>query len=189
MDSRSHQGLGSGDSEMRFAQWVTNRAKLIILFSLNIVMVKLHCFFSGGKITLLTVYVDEIIITRSFEVKDLGNLHYFLGIKVAYNAQGIYLSQRKYVLDLLAETGMLDCRPASTTIEQNHHTIVESGGSVDKYKYQRLVGRLIYLSNTRPDIAYSISVVSQYIHDPRTSHLDVVNRILRYLKSCWDSVL
>ena len=74
-----------------------------------------------GKVV---VYVDDIVIignneeemlclkkalSRSFEVKDLGNLHYFLGIEVAYSAQGIYLSQRKYVLDLLAETGMLSC--------------------------------------------------------------------------------
>lgn len=155
-----------------------------------------HCH---GKIALLIVYVDDIVITgndeeemlrlkkmmsRSFEVKDLGNLHYFLGIEVAYSAQGIYLSQRKYVLDLLAETGMLDCRPASTPIEQNHRTTAESGDPVDKYKYQRLVGRLIYLSHTRPDIAYVVSVVSRYMHDPRTSHLDAVNRILRYLKSC-----
>jgi hypothetical protein len=124
------------------------------------------------------------MMSRSFEVKDLGNLHYFLGIEVAYGAQGIYLSQRKYVLDLLAETGMLDCRPASTPIEQNHRTIAESGEPVDKYKYQRLVGHLIYLSHTRPDIAYVVSVVSRYMHDPRTSHLDAVNRILRYLKSC-----
>ena len=57
------------------------------------------------------------------------------------------------------------------------------GASVDKERYQRLVGRLIYLSHTRPDIAFALSVVSQFMHDPRTSHMDVVYRILRYLKS------
>jgi hypothetical protein len=151
------------------------------------------------KITILVVYVDDIVITgddveeikrlkkmlaRSFEVKDLGHLHYFLGIEVVYGAQGIYLSQRKYVLDLLSDTGMLGCRPASTPIEQNHRSLAESGDPVDKYQYQRLVGRLIYLSYTRPDIAYAVSIVSRYMHDPRSSHLDAVNRILRYLKSC-----
>jgi hypothetical protein len=153
----------------------------------------------NDKITLLDVYVDDIVITgnddeeirclkktlaKSFEVKDLGYLHYFLGIEVAYSAQGIYLSQRNYVLDLLAETGMLECRPASTLIEQNHGLIADSGDPVDKGRYQRLVGRLIYLSHTRPDIAYAVSIVSRYMHDPRSGHLDVVNRILRYLKGC-----
>jgi hypothetical protein len=79
----------------------------------------------SNKITILAVYVDDIVITgndegemkylketlaKTFEVKDLGYLHYFLGIEVAYSVQGIYLSQRKYILDLLAETGMLDCK-------------------------------------------------------------------------------
>jgi hypothetical protein len=155
-----------------------------------------HC---SGKITILVVYVDDIVITgdddkeishlkemlsKSFEVKDLGYLHYFLGIEVAYGIQGIYLSQRKYVLDLLAETGMLNCRPAITPVESNHRTLAEFGDPVDKHQYQRLVGRLIYLSHTRPDIAYAVSVVSRYMHDPRTGHLDIVNRILRYLKTC-----
>lgn len=100
----------------------------------------------------------------SFEVKDLGYLHYFLGIEVVYGAQGIYLSQMKYVLDLLAETGK-----ASTPVEQNLRILADSGESVDKGRYQRLVGRLIYLSHTRPDIAYAVSIVSRYMHDPRTS--------------------
>lgn len=153
----------------------------------------------NNKITILVVYVDDIVITsddeeeildlkknlaRSFEVKDLGHLHYFLGIEVAYGTQGIYLSQRKYVLDLLSETSMLECKPAATPIEQNHRTLANSGDPVDKHRYQRLVGRLIYLSHTRPDIVYAVSIVSRYMHDPRTSHLDIVNRILRYLKSC-----
>lgn len=155
--------------------------------------------YQSGKIVILIVYVDDIVITgndddgiaflkkmlaRSFEVKDLGFLHYFLGIEVAYGSQGIYLSQRKYVLDLLAETGMLNCRPATTPIEQNHRILADSGDPVDKHQYQRLVGRLIYLSHTRPDIAYAVSLVSRFMRDPRSSHLDVVHRILRYLKGC-----
>jgi len=123
-------------------------------------------------------------LARSFEVKDLGYLHYFLGIEVAYGAQGIYLSQRKYVLDLLKETSMLNCKPVTTPIEYNHRILADSGDPVDKHQYQRLVGRLIYLSHTRPDIAYAVSIVSRYMHDPRSSHLDAVHRILRYLKSC-----
>ena len=75
-------------------------------------------------------------LARSFEVKDMGYLHYFLGIEVAYGVQGIYLSQRKYVIDLLNETGMLNCKPAVTPIELNHRIIADSGDSVDKQQYQ-----------------------------------------------------
>ena len=151
----------------------------------------------GSHIAILAVYVDDIVITgddveeikklkerlgRAFEVKDLGPLRYFLGIEIARSSKGIILSQRKYVLDLLAETGMLGCRPCGSPIDRNHQTCAESGDPVDREKYQRLVGRLIYLCHTRSDIAYAVSVVSRYMHDPRTGHLEVVYQILRYLK-------
>ena len=96
--------------------------------------------------------------------------------------RGIVLSQRKYVLDLMDETGMLGCRSTTTPIEQNHKLGAESGYPVDKERYQRLVGRLIYLCHTRPDITYAVSVVSRYMHDPRSGHMDAVYRILIYLK-------
>ncbi|XP_021829822.1 uncharacterized protein LOC110770049, partial [Prunus avium] len=95
-------------------------------------------------------------LAKEFEMKNLGGLKYFLGIEVARSKQGIFLSQRKYVLDLLAETGMLDCKPVDTPIVQNHR-LGEYPNQVptNKERYQRLVGRLIYLSHTRPDIAYA----------------------------------
>jgi hypothetical protein len=154
---------------------------------------------NNGKLTVLIVYVDDIVITgdddkgieslkkhltKEFEVKDLGQLRYFLGIEVSRSSKGIYLSQRKYVLDLLSDTGMLGCRPALTPIEQNHRLTSASGQPVDREQYQRLVGRLIYLSHTRPDIAFAVSVVSQFMHDPKTHHMEAVNRIIRYLKGC-----
>ena len=141
--------------------------------------------------------MDDIIITgddkeeiarlkeclgKAFEVKDLGRLKYFLGIEVARSAKGIALSQRKYTLDLLSDVGMLGCRAASTPIDQNHKVTAQSGEPVDKERYQRLVGRLLYLCHTRPDISFAVSVVSRYMHEPRSDHLEAVNRILRYLK-------
>lgn len=123
-------------------------------------------------------------LAKEFEMKDLGQLKYFLGIEVARSKQGISLSQRKYVLDLLTETGMLACKPVETPIEMNHK-LGEHPDQVptDKGRYQRLVGRLIYLSHTRPDIAYAVSVVSRFMHAPSEEHMNAVYRILRYLKT------
>nr|AAS79742.1 hypothetical protein [Oryza sativa Japonica Group] len=119
---------------------------------------------------------------KTFELKDLGLLRYFLGIEIARSSKGIVLSQWKYVLDLLTDTEMLGCRPSTSPIDRNHQLCSQSGDPVDKEAYQRLVRRLIYLCHIRHDISYAVSVVSRYMHDPRTGHLDVVHRILRYLK-------
>lgn len=101
---------------------------------------------------------------------------------MARSRKGIGLSQRKYNLGLLCDVGMLGCRAASTTIDQNHKLTAQSGDLVDKEKYQRLVGRLLYLCYTRPDIAFAISVVNRYMHEPKSDHLEAAYRILRYLK-------
>ncbi|KAL9434214.1 hypothetical protein AB3S75_028943 [Citrus x aurantiifolia] len=151
------------------------------------------------KISVLIVYVDDIILTgddivemsrlkqnlaKEFEIKDLGQLKYFLGMEVARSKKGIVVSQRKYILDLLKETGMSGCKPSDTPIEANSKLgEVKNGVPVDKGRYQRLVGRLIYLSHTRPDIAFAVSMVSQFMHSPYEEHLEAVYRILRYLKS------
>ena len=88
------------------------------------------------------------------------------------------------MLDLLTEIGMLDCKPVETPMEMNHKLgILLDQALTDKGRYQRLVGRLIYLSHTRPDISYAVSVVSQFMHAPSEEHMEAVYRILRYLKS------
>nr|XP_019707255.1 uncharacterized protein LOC109506070 [Elaeis guineensis] len=79
---------------------------------------------------------------------------------------------------------MVGCRPAATLIEQNHRLMADGGTPVDRERYRRLVGRLIYLSHTHPDITFAVSVVSQYTHDPRKRHQEAVYRIIRYLKGC-----
>jgi hypothetical protein len=152
-----------------------------------------------GKVTALIVYVDDIVLTgnddreiqnlqhdlaNEFEIKDLGSLKYFLGIEVARSKHGIFISQQKYILDLLKETAMLGCKAIDNPVEVNVKLGEDSESPlVDKGRYQRLVGRLIYLSHTCPDITYAVSVVSQFMHSPRESHMEVVYRILRYLKS------
>ena len=149
------------------------------------------------KITILIVYVDDIIVTgndskevekikqmmaKEFEVKDLGALRYFLGMEFARSKKGISVSQRKYILDLLEETGMLGCKPSKTPIELGNKTKMLEGEPVNKENYQHLVGKLIYLSHTRPNIAFAVSLVSQYMHAPCQGHLNALYRILRYLK-------
>ncbi|KAL0561153.1 hypothetical protein IC582_001573 [Cucumis melo] len=119
-----------------------------------------------------------------YEIKDLGNLKYFLGMEVSRSKEGISVSQRKYILDLLTETGMLGCHPVGTPIEFN----CKLGNSndqvpVDKEQYQRLVGKLIYLSHTRHDISFAVSVVSQFMQAPYKKHMEAINRIMRYLKN------
>ena len=151
-----------------------------------------------GGVTALLVYVDDMIVTgndasemrnlkqcllKEFDIKELGRLKYFLGIEVAHSEQGIFISQQKYVLDLLRETWKLWCKPIDTPIEFNHGLCeAPDDPIVDKSAYQRLVGRLIYLAHTRPDIAFAVSVVSRFMHNPKETHLKAIHRILHYLK-------
>ncbi|XP_072087332.1 uncharacterized mitochondrial protein AtMg00810-like [Arachis hypogaea] len=123
-------------------------------------------------------------LATQFEMKDLGKLKYFLGIEVAYSRQGIFIFQRKYILDLLKEIGKLDCMITGVPIEQNHKTENdEESPKVEKAQYQRFVEKLIHLSHTKPDIAYAVSVVSQFMHDPRERHLQAISMIIQYLKA------
>ncbi|KAK2991799.1 hypothetical protein RJ640_013130 [Escallonia rubra] len=142
---------------------------------------------------ILIVYVDDIILAEmerlkqclasEFEIKDLGSLKSFLGMEIARSRKGIAVSQRKYVLDLLKETGMSWCCPVETPIDPNQKLGDNKGDPVNTSRYQKLVGKLIYLSHTRPGIAFSVSLVSQFMHSPHEEHLEAVYRILRYLKS------
>lgn len=123
-------------------------------------------------------------LTKEFEIKDLGQLQYFLGIEVVRSRQGIFISQRKYTLDLLTKTGMTACKLSETPIDLNHHFAFDVGSRlIDLGRYQCLVGYLIYLTLTRSDITYAMSVVNQFMLAPTTVHLDVVYHILWYLKS------
>ncbi|XP_024029322.1 uncharacterized protein LOC112093936 [Morus notabilis] len=144
------------------------------------------------------VYVDDIILTgndeielgilkkrltEDFQVKDLGRLKYFLGMEFARSKEGIFVNQRKYVLDLLKAIGLLGCRVAETPIEPNVKLQAAKIEEVkNKEQYHRLVGRLIYLSHTRLDIAFAVSMVSRFMHSPGPKHFEAVYRILRYLK-------
>lgn len=100
---------------------------------------------------------------------------------VARSKRRINVSQRKYVLDLLNETKMLGCKPSNTLIEAGNKSKVLRE-PVDRNRYQRLVGKLIYLSHTRPNIVFGVTVVSQHMYFPKEAHFEAVYKILIYLK-------
>ncbi|RVW86108.1 putative mitochondrial protein [Vitis vinifera] len=103
---------------------------------------------------------------------------------IAQSSFGVVLSQRKYALDILEEIGMLDCKPVDTPMDPNVKLVPGQGEPLgDPGRYRRLVGKLNYLTITRPDISFPVSVVSQFLQSPCDSHWDAVIRILRYIKS------
>lgn len=148
----------------------------------------------------MLIYVDDILITGSseslitevklylnslFKLKDLGQLRYFLGIEVARSTSGFYLNQRKYALDLLRDTGLTGAKPSSIPIEQNHKLLDNQSELLslsDASTYRQLVGRLIYLTITRPDLSYSVHVLSQFMNSPRVDHMQAIFKVLRYIK-------
>lgn len=152
----------------------------------------------GSSIVYVLVYVDDLIIggndsdliskfkaylNRTFHMKDLGILKYFLGIEVSRNKEGIYLSQQKYALDIIAECGLLGTKPIDTPMEQNQ-TLARDKGEFfsEPTKYRRLVGRLVYLTVTKPDLSYAVHTLAQFLQKPRLRHWNAALRVVRYLK-------
>ena len=155
---------------------------------------------SSSCIILLVVYVDNIVITGSdskgisslksflqsqFHTKDLGMLRYFLGIEVMRSKHGIFLSQRKYVLNLLSESGKLGVKPCSPLMVPNVHLTKEGETFGDLERYRKLLGKLNYLIVTRLDITHSVNVVSQYMSSPTIDHWATIEQILCYLKGAF----
>ncbi|MCH79609.1 retrovirus-related Pol polyprotein from transposon TNT 1-94 [Trifolium medium] len=160
-----------------------------------------HSLFTltkGSSFTALLVYVDDIILAgncmdefdrikqimhHEFKIKDLGQLRYFLGIEVAHSSSGVTICQRKYCLDLLQDTGLIGAKPASTPLDSSiklHQT--DSAAYEDIAGYRRLVGKLLYLTTSRPDITFAVQQLSQYLASPTVVHYDTACRVVRYLK-------
>uniref|UniRef100_A0A2N9HTG2 CCHC-type domain-containing protein n=1 Tax=Fagus sylvatica TaxID=28930 RepID=A0A2N9HTG2_FAGSY len=153
---------------------------------------------SDKGMILLLLYVDDMIITgddhsgisdfklflhQQFEMKDLGHLSYFLGLEVSSDSTGYYLSQAKYASDLLSRTGLTDTKVVSTPLEMNARLTPLDGTPLnDATLYRQLVGSLVYLTVTRPDIAHAVHLVSQFLSAPHSTHYAAVLHILRYIK-------
>jgi hypothetical protein len=159
---------------------------------------------SGSSHVYLLLYVDDIIITgdsedlitevkhalqTEFDMKDLGPLHYFLGLEIKYLENGLFLSQHKYAKDLLHKSGMDDCNTHLTPSQAGFKLLIDAGtplSASDTVYFRSLVGCLQYLTFTRPDIAYSVNTVCQFLHSPTDVHLNAAKRILRYIKGTLD---
>jgi len=149
-------------------------------------------------IVVIVIYVDDLIITgdsdedisnlkkllkQKFEMKDLGELCYFLGIEVIQSPKGIWLLQRQYALNKLAKYGMTGCKPILIPLEQNVKLSADEGSLMENTTmYRRIVGSLINMTITRPNLSYAVRVISQFMQTPPKPHLDVVRHILKYIK-------
>jgi len=151
-----------------------------------------------ASIVHLLIYVDDMVIIgfdhvsvqhlkqqlqASFHMKDLGDLHYFLGLEVHSDPKGLFLHQQKYTDDLISLVGLQIVVPMDTPLEVNVKYLCDEGDILpNPLLYHQLVGSLNYLTITRPEISFAVQQVSQFMHTPRHFHLDVVRCIIRYLK-------
>lgn len=156
---------------------------------------------TANHITLAAVYVDDIIITgthpqtidilkshlhQKFSIKDLGLLNYFLGIEVTYVPAGIVLSQMKFIKELLHEaSAVLDVKGKAVTPLPMHLKLQSDDGPLCSTPelYRSIVGKLNYLTNTRPDLAYTVQTLSQFLKHPCLSHVSALIHTLKYLNN------
>lgn len=121
-------------------------------------------------------------------MSELGSLRYFLGLEIQRTIEGILVTQTKYVCDLLSKYGMIGAKPCASPISLHPPTTDDTPCSQeDVQSYQTIIGSLHYLTFSRPDIAFSVSKLSQFMHLPSHSHLVAAKRILRY--SCGNTFI
>ncbi|GJU68024.1 ribonuclease H-like domain-containing protein [Tanacetum coccineum] len=161
----------------------------------------LFIYTQGSQVAYLLIYVDDIILTASssvllrqiidslhkeFDMTDLGALNYFLGISVVRHSTGLFLSQKKYALQLLERAHMVNCNPSRTPVDTDSKLGPDGVPVQDPTLYRSLAGGLQYLTFTRPDLSYAVQQICLYMHDPREPHFAALKRILRYVQGTLD---
>ncbi|KAJ9560337.1 hypothetical protein OSB04_005497 [Centaurea solstitialis] len=147
---------------------------------------------------LVQIYVDDIIfgstkedmckefeelMHKKFKMSSMGELTFFLGLQVKQKRDGIFINQSKYVATMLQKFGMNDAKPASTPMETHKHLTADvEGEEVDVHQYRSMIGSLMYLTASRPDIMFAVCVCARFQVRPKESHLHAVKRIFKYLK-------
>lgn len=153
----------------------------------------------ANDMTFIAIYVDDIIVTgnnpievtkvkehldSTFSIKDLGRLNYFLGIEVTYAKDGLVLHQHKYTRELLSESGITNFKRVVTPLPLHLKLSAHEGSLLpDATPYRSIIGKLNYLTNTRPDLSYTVQTLSQYMQQPRDSHWEALQHTLNYIHS------
>ena len=157
---------------------------------------------SEGNFMAVSLYVDDLIFTgnnlrmlndfkrimmREFKMTDLGELHHFLGIEVHRSKEGIFISQESYAKKVLKRFKMENANPVSTPCTTGLKLSKEGEGRlINSTIYRSLIGNLMYLTSTRPDIVYAVSLLSRFMEKPYSNHWEAAKRILRYVKGTID---
>lgn len=154
-----------------------------------------------GEIMIISLYVDDLIITGSneimimqfkerlkstFEMTDLGKLKYFLGFEITYTKERVFLSQRKYAQQLLEKFGMQSCKSVATPLILQVKNQEEGKELTNPRLYRSMIGGLLYLAATRPDLAFAASYLSRSLSQPREENLQEAKRVLRYIQGTMD---
>eukprot|EP00253_Pinus_taeda_P017588 PITA_17588 len=160
----------------------------------------LYFIVIGEEPLILVLYVDDLVITGAerliehckrdlateFEMKDIGLMHYFLGLEVWQEEGHFFLGQGKYIVDILNRFHMEDCRPMSTPMITNWKKLHASDSElVDPTLYRQLIGSLTYLVNTRPDICFAVNTMSQFMCEPRKVHWVAAKHICGTCRGQW----
>ncbi|KAK1433672.1 hypothetical protein QVD17_10587 [Tagetes erecta] len=156
---------------------------------------------SNGGILIVNLYVDDLIYTgnsmimlqefkmsmmNEFEMSDLGKMKFFLGIEVMQSAQGIHISQHKYAIEILKRFEMGSCNAVLNPIVPGSRLVPNEGLIDDPILFKQMVGCLMYITNTRPDIQYVVSLLSRFMSNPNETHVAAAKRVLRYLQGTLD---
>lgn len=153
-----------------------------------------------NKILIVSLYVDDLIFTsnnsimvnefkesmeREFEMTDLGKMKYFLGVEIRQSSNGIHIGQRKYVEEVLKRFGLESCNGVKNPMVpgSNRLTKQEDGKKADATLFKQMVGSLMYMTVTRPDLAYSVCLISRFMANPMESHMMAAKRVLRYIRA------